>query len=410
MDAIGKSQVNGSQLGGALGLGALADTPPPMVQDKGVTAIGNTPGLVPAGGLSSAAAAGTLGFSAASLDGVDWDQLAADITTTDTMNISISEIMVLLVKTMADLRKGQREAWMGEAQNALAMGLNAADRMRDSAAAKLACDCITNGTSIALACVSLGTQAATLAKEFAVGKQVAQEAGAKLAAQRQALGLPDEGVVADTPKLTGKVPELDDLDMPGVDGNQAWNDNPLYVKPDDAIKMAEPDPVPASVEVPKAQELAQTPQSQQPGDAAKATSAKGPAGDTAAKGADPKASDGFDAKKAQFQAKEQEIGMWETQRRAELMRPFTTRMEIINKSAEVLGGFSKMGASVGEYMSAIKQAEAQEARSRGEYANNIAQVELDFANELRDTMRTALDAMKSVESGRHQAMQGIFNI
>ena len=69
-----------------------------------------------------------------------------------------------------------------------------------------------------------------------------------------------------------------------------------------------------------------------------------------------------------------------------------------------------MGASVGEYLSAIKQAEAQEARSRGEYANNIAQVELDFANELRDTMRTALDAMKSVESGRHQAMQGIFNI
>lgn len=426
MDSIGSSQLSQGQLDAARNAAALNHAVTTGEVDQSGAVGVNTRGVIPPGGLSDAAAAGTVGYGSASLDGVDWDQLAADISTTDTMNISISEIMVLLVETMSDLRKGQRDAWMGEAQNALAMGLNAADRMRESAAAKLACDCISNGTSIALACVSLGTQGASLVKEASVGKQVAQEANQKLAAQAKALGLPEnEMVVQGSSNTPGKIPGLDQLDTPDTAGAQVWKDNPMYVKPDDAIKMAEPDVASGSVETPKAPEVAkapETPKADTPLDGAKLggpDQGKSPQGSDIAKrggkseaqkGSDTGKSEGFDAKKAELDAKEADIKMWETQRRAELMRPFNAKVEIVNKTAEVLGGFTKAGASAGEYMSAIKQAEAQEARSRGDYANNIAQVELDFANELRDTMRAALDAMKSVESGRHQAMQGIYNI
>jgi hypothetical protein len=92
------------------------------------------------------------------------------------------------------------------------------------------------------------------------------------------------------------------------------------------------------------------------------------------------------------------------------MKPFNAKLEIASKAVEIAGSFGKVGASVGEYFAGVKQAEAQEARARGDFAANIAQVELDFANELRDTMKGALDTMKSVEASRHQAVQGIYNI
>jgi len=85
-------------------------------------------------------------------------------------------------------------------------------------------------------------------------------------------------------------------------------------------------------------------------------------------------------------------------------------MEIFNKGLDAVGALSKIGAGAAEFFSGLKQAEAQEARARGEYYGNVGQVELDFANELRDNIKGALDTMKSVEASRHQAMQGIYNI
>jgi hypothetical protein len=38
------------------------------------------------------------------------------------------------------------------------------------------------------------------------------------------------------------------------------------------------------------------------------------------------------------------------------------------------------------------------------------QAELEFANQTRDSIRAILDTLKSVESAKHQATQGIYNI
>lgn len=298
MSTIGGSQFSQSQIDHARNTGATQHAAALDPTDPGAP---QTKSLAPQGGLSAAAGAGALPLGTASLDGINWDALVADLATTDTVSISISDIMVLLVSTMSEMRKGQREAWMADAQNALSMGLNAADRMRESAAAKMACDGLSNGVAMVTAAVQIGVQGASLAKQLAVSKAVDVQVAAAAQAQQKAAEL-------------GKGPMSMDLKM------------------------------------------------------------------------------------------------WATQEKAQLMQSFNAKVEIFSKALEIAGGFGKIGASVGEYFSGIKQAEAQEARARGDFANTMAQVELDFANELRDTMKAALDTMKSVEASRHQAMQGIYNI
>jgi len=398
MTTIGNSQISQSQLDAARN--AASAQKPLDVRELGASSLVDSKGkpLLPAGGLSAAAAAGSLALSPASLEGVDWDALAADMSTTDTMSISISNIMVLLVSTMSEMRKGQREAWMADAQSALAMGLNAADRMRESAAAKLACDCISNGVAILTAGAQIATQGASIVKEMAVSKAVDAQVDAAMKAQQKAV----ESAQSQASQVVTKGFSEESVAM-GDDAMQGlkWNDNPMFVSPDKAVEMADEPLAQGSTKMGAASQEVYDHLAPKTPDAAQTNQANQPQGNA------PKS---FDAKQAQLDSKEMDLKMWATQEKARLMKPFNAKVEILTKGFDIAGALGKTGASVGEYFSGVKQAEAQEARSRGEYASNIAQVELDFANELRDTMRGALDAMKSVEASRHQAMQGIYNI
>lgn len=395
MSTIGSSQISQSQIENARNAGATQRAAQTGGPDLAAKDVRPSKSLLPEGGLSAAAGAGALSLGSASLDGINWDALATDLATTDTMSISISDIMVLLVGTMAEMRKGQREAWMADAQSALEMGLNAADRMRESAAAKLACDCVSNGVSIMTAAVSIGTQGASMAKEFAVSKAVDAQVDAAMQAQQKAMqaaqsqvtnvvgnGLSEESIGMSTTQLqnlnlNNNAPLTGSMKL-GGDQPLGQGGPKLVAPPEEAFDHLEP----------------KTPQSS-------------PSNQSTQSGNDPKS---WDANQAKVADKEMDLKMWATQEKSRLMKPFNARVEIISKGFEIAGSFGKVGASVGEYFSGIKQAEAQEARARGDFANNIAQVELDFANELRDTMKGALDTMKSVEASRHQAMQGIYNI
>jgi len=278
------------------------------------------------------------------------------------------------------------------------MGLSAADRMRESAAAKLACDVISNGTAIITAGVQIGMQGASLVKELAVSKAVNAQVDAAMQAQQRAMeAAQTQATQAVTKELTQETSEL------GAGATQAlkWNDNPIFEAPGKSAGMGE-----AALSQ-KGTKLgavsAETFDHLEP----KSVGA-GPANQSLQQqGNGPKS---FDAKQSQLETKQMDIKMWATQEKANLMKPFNTKMEIASKGLEIAGALGKTGASVGEYFSGVKQAEAQEARARGEFASNVGQVELDFANELRDTMKGALDTMKSVEASRHQAMQGIYNI
>jgi hypothetical protein len=105
-----------------------------------------------------------------------------------------------------------------------------------------------------------------------------------------------------------------------------------------------------------------------------------------------------------------DVEKWKTQEIANRMAPFNARVDIATKAGEISAAVMKVGGNVGEYFSSMKQADAQEARSRGDFYNSVANAELDFANELRDGIKSAMDAMQNVESARHQAMQGIYGI
>jgi hypothetical protein len=398
MSTIGSSQLSQSQLNEVRNIVSSQSASRVIGPDTTERLSPTGKSLLPEGGLSAAAGAGALALGPASLDGINWDALAADMATTDTMSISISDIMVLLVGTMAEMRKGQREAWMAEAQNALSMGLNAADRMRESAAAKLACDCVSNGVSIMTAAVSIGTQGASMAKEFAVSKAVNSQVDAAMQAQQKAM----QAAQAQATNVVGK--GLSEQTV-GISSNQLDN-----------LKLNNSSQLTSSVKLGGDQPLGQ--EASKLGAAPEeiydhlepkvpTTSETGSANPSSQTGNDPKT---WDANQAKVGDKQMELRMWATQEKARLMRPFNAKVEIITKGFEIAGSFGKVGASVGEYYSGIKQAEAQEARARGDFATNIAQVELDFANELRDSMKGALDAMKSVEASRHQAMQGIYNI
>ena len=156
------TQISGGQLNAAYNNASINNE---LIDPKqGAPKTNETKGVHPEGGLSGAVQAGAVGLSSPSLDGINWDALAQDLSTTDRMSISISDIMVLLVKCMSDMRKGQREAWMADAQNSLAMGLNAADKMRESAAAKLACDVVSNTATIVSSAIGIAASVGSMVK------------------------------------------------------------------------------------------------------------------------------------------------------------------------------------------------------------------------------------------------------
>lgn len=443
---INSNQFSAGQIDGARNTAALqTQQTAPTEATRAARAAQETAGVRPANGLSAGTGAGAIGYSSASLEGIDWEALADDVASTDTMSITLSEIMVLLVKTMADMRTGQRDAWMADAQNALAMGLNAADRMRESAAAKLACDCISNGTAIITSGMQMASQGATALKQINVSKAVNVEALAQKEAQAMAAGLKPQEIAQDALKpaeLAGDAGKLgqagelaDDFEPVALEGTPQWNENPMYVKPDDAIAMAEGPSATATAssvaesppqEAPQSQATgldgvdavdekapvdaqAEAPTTQQEAtktDAAQSEPVKADA--TKTEGATPEKD--LATRKNDLRLQNQKTDRWATQEKAARMEGWNAKVGVFNKALEIAGHSSKMLGAGLEYMSSIKQAEAQEARSRGEFYNTLANAELDFANELRDNLKGVLDNMKSMEASRHQAMQGIYNI
>ncbi len=369
-----------------------------------------------AGSLSQAAGAGTLPSTSASLDGINWDMLAADVNTTDTMSIKFSDIMVLLIKTMATMRKGQRDAWLTDAQNALAMGLNAADRMRESAVAKLASDVISNGTAMITAGVSMGMTVGSMVNTSSVTQAVESEANAmeqamseaEESAMQQVTENLDEELESGAKSVNGKngsgigklASEESSLEeaMEKMEEEQGAKTNSSSL----ANKSSEASLQDSVEKMEEEQEDKSNSTATKQKTSEESTLASSTEKMEAVEKGDPKSS-GMTAAKARLK-------MWKTEEIHRRTAPFQHKVDIATKGLEIATAAMKITANVSEYLSQIKQAEAQEARARGEYFSNISQVELDFANELRDTIKSAIDAMQSVEASRHQAMQGIYNI
>lgn len=248
--------------------------------------------------------AGLLPYGSVDLNGISWDELMSDISTTDTMAINYAEICAMMIKALAEMRTSQREAWVADAQNALALGLNAADRMRESAMAKFACDVINNGAAIIVAAVQLGVAIGSAARIAAITKTVTAQSNVMMQQNQTTPGGPSSLTPAETARLN----------------------------------------------------------------------------------------------------------MWKTQEIERLTTPVRIQGDITSRLGDAIGALMKLGGSSSEFFSALKQAEAHELRVLGEYTTTLAQVELDFANELRDVLKSYLDSMKSVENSRHQTMQGIYSI
>lgn len=399
---------------------ALVDTPQDQQKAE------ETKGVHPKGGLSGAVQAGSVGLSSPSLEGVNWDALAEDLSTTESMSISIAEIMVLLVKCMSDMRKGQRDAWMADAQSSLAMGLNAADRMRESAAAKLACDVVSNSATIVASAISIGASVGSMIKTSSVTSAVDLKANNMLKADLAASGLTDADLSVQAPapgQVQAQQIQLDNLkdieavetgDMSGAN----WKNNPIHVTPDDVETSVAPEQMAAKTEIPSDSTLKQSAQTtpvQEEFDHLEGFDAKQDAKVVdSAKPSEPqsdvKSQLSDQSKQAKAKEIQSDVQKWRTQEIANQMAPFNARVDIATKVGDISAAVMKMGGNVGEYYSSKKQAEAQEARSRGDFFNSLASAELDFANELRDSIKAAMDAMQNVESARHQAMQGIYGI
>jgi hypothetical protein len=65
---------------------------------------------------------------------------------------------------------------------------------------------------------------------------------------------------------------------------------------------------------------------------------------------------------------------------------------------------------LGDYFSGQKQADAKQSEALSSYTQALMQAELEFASQSRDSIKTILDTLKSVEQAKHQATQGIYNI
>ena len=387
MTTIGNSQVSQAQIDAARN-SANVEAPAPVERQREHR-------VLPPGGLSAAAGAGALPYASASLDGIDWDAIAADLSTTDTASIQLSQILELLINTMSDLRKGQRDAWLADAQNALALGLSAADKMRDSAVAKLACDVLSNGAAIVTAGLSMASSGATLVKSTAVRGVVEGQARAIERANAKAVESAQAKVAEEVTKKATDVGGA----AKALQNAPQWETNPAYVKPTaeelKGLEAGGKSPTGLSDGLDELEPVSEAD-----------LGSEGPANRAGTLPTEPK----YDAGAAQLEAKQAELKLWVTQEQSRLMQPWNAKADIFSKGLDIAGALGKTGASIGEFYASLKQAEAQEARARGEYASNVGQVELDFANELRDNIKAALDSWKSVEASRHQAVQGIYNI
>lgn len=87
---------------------------------------------VETGSLSGPGAAGEMSYSAASLNGSNWDALLDSVQAAN-LSVSVTAIMVMLVEIMAQMKQDAREDAFAQAQTSLAAGELAAQEMRDAA-------------------------------------------------------------------------------------------------------------------------------------------------------------------------------------------------------------------------------------------------------------------------------------
>lgn len=352
---------------------------------------GETPGLRPPGGLSVSVAAGEVAYSSPNLEGIDWDALSSDFQSVESLSISITAIMVLMIDVMKEMRKGQREAWMDEAQNALQMGMNAADRMRESAAAKMAADVVTNAASMATAAISMVSSAASLGAMKAADMRIEARATALFG---PAADVKPTALTAEAPKIQTPSTTPVELDAAATPSSATTSTTPA------------------------AETSSTTPATEASSSAAsKTTDATPTQGEVEAEGvaeghqATSAGKAGADSAKATSEADNQKArAQFVSQQRALAQAQFDGRANMAKSISEIGAAMARMGASVGEYFSGLKQAEAKEFEALGAYSQALMQAELEFANQMRDAIRTVIDTMKGAEQAKHQAMQGIYNI
>jgi hypothetical protein len=423
----------------------IPHVPPPAVGGTGhVTGAGkagDTQGVRPAGGLSIPPGAGEVSYSSPNLEGIDWDALTTDYNNVENLSISITAIMVLMIDVMKELRKGQREAWMDEAQNALQMGMNAADRMRESAAAKLASDVVSNAASMVTAAISVATSVGGLRSSHAADIRIEADAtklfGPAVDIKPPALETPK--VTLQTPATQAPTVELNvSTSTVGASGTNTPTLTTAGATGDTPTSSALSTPAGADTPVPDtpaanttAQTTPQTaPQGAElPADAG-ATSAAG-AGEGAADAEPTTSSTATQASEAPVEGEsstpaekattatkqanselenQKARAQYVTQQKSLASASYDHKANIVKGLSEVGAAVAKMGAAVGEYYSGRIQAEAKEFEALGSYSQALMQAELEFANQMRDAIRTVIDTMKGAEQAKHQAMQGIYNI
>jgi len=392
-----------------------------------VTQPGETQGVRPPGGLSVSVAAGEVSYSSPNLEGIDWDALSSDFHNIENLSVSISAIMVLMIDVMKEMRKGQREAWMEEAQNALQMGMNAADRMRESAAAKLASDVVSNAASIATAAISLVSSAASL--------RAATTMEAKIEAKATDLFGPAKDVkfnagTTPTPPSQAQQPTQLEIEAQTPSAGATSPDG----TPTTSALSTDGGQTPTTPDVPATQggqpTAGTTPEAQAAtGTAGGSDGAAKPSATTAGASETSETPDSPNAKKdgpnstgAQESAvkdsnaqtadmeNQQKRAQYVSQQRSLHQSQFDQKVNIAKAVTEIGAGLAKIGGSVGEYFAGTKQAEAKEFEALGAYSQALMQAELEFANQMRDAIRTIIDTMKGAEQAKHQAMQGIYNI
>jgi hypothetical protein len=378
-------------------------------------------GVRPPGGLSVTVGSGEVSYSSPNLEGIDWDALTSDYKNVENVAVSMTAILVLLVEAMKEMRKSQREAWMDEAQNALQQGLNAADQMRSSAVAKLAADVVSNAAAIVTASVSLIASSIGAAKghkaDIAIEAKATDLFGPKI----------DNAALAPNLKADLKVDLKADLVKADVKADikaevkaEVKADVELTqakaeVKADAEIKQEVKTEVEVEGGINKETEV----KADVKADAEAKTEAKTEATTEAKTETKSEAKTDSKAKAdavkktyvdGETLANQKDRAKWVTQEKANWQAGFDQGINIAKTSSEIGASMAKTGAAIGEYISGRMQAQAKEFEAQGSYSQALMQAELEFANQTRDSIRAILDTLKSVESAKHQATQGIYNI
>ena len=68
-----------------------------------------------------------------------------------------------------------------------------------------------------------------------------------------------------------------------------------------------------------------------------------------------------------------------------------------------------IAGSIGEFSAAQHDAEAQRLRAESEYQQSIQQSDQSFFQQLGDSIRTQMDAVKSVEASTHESYRTIYS-